>query len=133
MTEAIKEKKRVFDFINNLHQIAEREGWVFRYDPETDEASVTTPKLPEDSRIRYVNDELALYFSNNKIQGLFIEYFSHNFIEHQPEGFEDLKTLVKQPSHDGLVEVAWSKVEKIAPDFEDAIRLAMVKDIPVQS
>ena len=133
MTEAIKEKKRVFDFINNLHQIAEREGWVFRYDPETDEASVTTPKLPEDSRIRYINDELALYFSNNKIHGLFIEYFSHNFIEHQPEGFEDLKTLVKQPSHDGLVEVAWAKVEKIAPDFEDAIRLAMVKDIPVQS
>ncbi len=62
MTQAIKEKKQIFDFVYNLSAIADKEDWVFRYDPESDELSVTVPKLSKDARIRYVNDEIALYF-----------------------------------------------------------------------
>lgn len=132
MTEATLEKKRIFDFVSVLPQTAKKEGWVFRYDPESDELSITVPHLSDDARIRYVNDEIALYFSKGKIQGVFIEYFRKNFIEHQPN---DLKKLEKEISHapedEGLVEMSWARVEKIAPDLDDAIRLAMIKDIPL--
>lgn len=131
MTEATLEKKRIFDFVSVLPETAKKEGWVFRYDPESDEVSITVPNLSDDARIRYVNDEIALYFSKGKIQGVFIEYFRKNFIEHQPN---DLKTLAKEISHtsgdEGLVELSWDRVEKIAPDLDDSIKMAMVKDIP---
>jgi hypothetical protein len=138
MTQAIKEKKQIFDFVYNLSDIAAKQDWVFRYDPESDELSVTVPKLSKDARIRYVNDEIALYYSkNNQIEGLFIEYFRHNFIQHQ-SAFKNLKNLVnkitkKQPvQQDGLVEFSWKKIEKIASDFDDAIKFSLVKDIQLQ-
>jgi hypothetical protein len=138
MTQAIKEKKQIFDFVYNLSDIAAKQAWVFRYDPESDELSVTVPRLSKDARIRYVNDEIALYFSkNNKIEGLFIEYFCHNFIKHQ-SAFKNLKNLVnkitkKQPvEQDGLVEFSWKAIKKMAPDFDDAIKFSLIKDVQLQ-
>jgi hypothetical protein len=124
--------------VYNLSNIAAKQAWVFRYDPESDELSVTVPKLSKDARIRYVNDEIALYFSkNNKIEGLFIEYFRHNFIQHQ-SAFKNLKNMAraitkKQPvQQDGLVEFSWKSIKKMAPDFDDAIKFSLVKDVQLQ-
>ena len=137
MTQAIKEKNKIFDFVYNLPETAKKEGWVFRYDPESDEFSVSVPKLSKDARIRYINNEIALYFSKNKIEGVFIEYFRNNFIQHQPD-FKDLKNLVtkitkqKPVKEDGLVEMSWKNMEKIAPDLDEAIKFSLFKDVQLQ-
>lgn len=137
MTQAIKEKNKIFDFVYNLPQIAKKQAWVFRYDSESDELSVSVPKLSKDARIRYINDEIALYFSKNKIEGVFIEYFRNNFIQHQP-GFKGLKNLVtkitrEQPAKQGgLVEMSWKNMEKIAPDLDEAIKFSLFKDVQLQ-
>lgn len=131
MTEAVQEqkKKEVFDFVYSLREMAKKGGWVLRYDPESDEASITIPKLSDDARIHYVNDEIALYFSKGVIQGLFIEYFRKNFVQHQPNDLTALAEKINTPSEEeGYVEMSWNKVEKIAPDLEDSIKRALVKD-----
>ncbi len=131
MTEAIQEqkKKEIFDFVYGLPEMAKKEGWVLRYDPESDEASITVPHLSDDARIHYVNDEIALYFSKGQIQGLFIEYFRKNFVQHQPNDLTALAEKINTPSEkEGFVEMTWNKVAKIAPDLEDSIKRALVKD-----
>lgn len=132
-TTTPQKNKEIFDFVYNLSNVAKRQNWVSRYDPESDEFSVTVPKLSKNARIRYVNDELALYFSNNKIEGVFIEYFSKNFVKHQ--NYKDVKQLareVNKKKYEGLVEFTWKKVTTIAPDLSEAIKTALVKDIQLQ-
>lgn len=132
-TTTRQKNKEIFDFVYTLPEVAKKQNWVSRYDPESDEFSVTVPKLSKDARIHYVNDELALYYSKNKIEGVFIEYFSKNFVKHQQ--YKDVKELAKEVNkkkYEGLVEFTWNKLMTIAPQLSEAIKTALVKDIQLQ-
>lgn len=114
---------KIQNFINHISTVANKNHWVARYDKESDEFSLTRPKLSKNARIHYVNDELALYFSKDKIEGVFIEYFKKNFIAHQDKSLQALIKTLKVPADKGeLLEMTWTKVMKIAPELEKAIQ-----------
>jgi len=76
MTNAIKEKKEVVNFVCNFSNVVKKKNWVPRYDTETDSFSFTVNRLPNDARIKYIGDEVAVYITkDNKVQGIFYRIF----------------------------------------------------------
>lgn len=131
MNVTIKGKKELIDLASDFSGFVTDHNWISRYDIESDSLSVTSPKLSDDARIKYVNDEIAFYMTkDNKIEGVFVEYFKSNFIEHH----EDLKNVLKdieasQENGQGLVTLNKSKLDEIAPDLEEAIKVSLAEKI----
>lgn len=78
--------KNIMEAVKNIPSTAEREGWVFTLDRE-DEALFYAPKtILDKTELFQVTDEYAIYLDKDKNpQGVMIEYYGHNFIEHHPE------------------------------------------------
>ncbi len=129
MTTSTRNNKNLLDLSANLRGFVEKHKWVTRYDTESDSFSVTKPRLSRDARIKYFDDEIGLYITkNNDVEGIFVEYFSSNFIKHH----KDLKTVldsVRGKKNEGLVELSREKVKKIAPDLERAIRDTLAENL----
>ena len=88
------------------------------------------------ARIKYFDDEVAFYITNdNKVEGIFLEYFKTNFIKHHTKSKKIEKVLEelekKQKNGDDLVKVDMRQVEKIAPDLEDAIKLSLASRLDI--
>ena len=127
-------KKDLLDLATGFNVFAKKHGWVSRYDTESDAFSITVPKLSESARINYFDDEVAFYITNdNKVEGIFLEYFKANFIKHHKKSKEIEKVLEKleagQKNDDALVKVDMHQVEKIAPDLEEAIKLSLANKL----
>lgn len=126
------EKKKILDFAYSFAEVAQKQNWVPRYDTESDSLSFTVPKLPDDARIKYFNDEIALYLDQKDvIRGLFIEYFKSNFIEHH----KDLKDVLKRElqakkvGDKSLREISPTKTKRVIPKMREAIKLSLIKDM----
>ena len=110
MTKNNFEKKEALNFIFNIHDLARQGKFVARYDSLSDEFSLTVPKLTKDARIRYFNEDIALYFNKkNRIEGVFIEYYKNNFMNHEGKDLKDLKIIIqkaeKEKVNEGMVEL----------------------------
>lgn len=132
MNSKLKEKKELLDLATDFSGFVKKNGWVTRYDTESDAFSVTAPKLSPDARIRYFDgDEIAFYITNNKkVEGIFVEYFKSNFVEHH----KDLKGVMKgvaSRKDEGLVELSQKKINQIAPDIEEAIKLSLAERMDI--
>ena len=110
--------------------VIEKNGWISRYDLDSDAFSVTAPKLSKDTRIKYFDDEIAFYITpNNKIEGIFVEYFSSNFVKHHKE----LSPVVKEIKNEkikkdqGLIELSKKEMNKITPDLEEALKTLLAE------
>ena len=85
-------KKKIVDFLSQFSDIAKKENWISHYDAESDSLAIRTPKLSEDARKEYINDEFAFYLTpKSDVQGIFIEYFVSNFVSHH----KDFKGVAK--------------------------------------
>ncbi|OGJ37322.1 MAG: hypothetical protein A2383_01460 [Candidatus Pacebacteria bacterium RIFOXYB1_FULL_39_46] len=83
-------KNQLVSLASNLDLVSKKNRWTISYDNETDALSFSEDRLPLDTKIHYLDHELAVYLtSQNDIKGLFIEYFTKNFLSHN----EDLKKL----------------------------------------
>lgn len=131
MTTLIKENKKVFDFAYNFSKIVKKEGWISRYDIESDSLSLTVPKLPNDARIKYFGDEVAFYITkDNDIKGVFIEYFKSNFVKHHNDFKELLKDVEKKKQEEkNLIELNKNKMKKVISRFEKIIKDSLVESI----
>jgi len=138
MTSTTKENKRVLDLAYNLEKQVKKRNWVSRYDSETDSFSLCVSKLPNDARIKYFGDEVAFYMTKDKkIKGIFIEYFKSNFVKHHKE-LNEIKKLLKGTEEEKkketvLFELKKKKIEKIIPRLEEAVKLALIKDMEFNS
>jgi len=129
-TTNAKDVKKFLDFTYNVRDIVEKEKWVLRYDLETDSLSCRVSKLPDDARIKYFGDEFAFYMTkDNKIKGIFIEYFSSNFIKHHKEAKDfkialdtKKKELKLKNSDNNLISLRRNK--RIISELAEAMQMA---------
>ncbi len=131
MTTIIEENKKILDFAYNFSEIVKKEKWVCRYDIESDSCSLAVPQLPNDARIKYFNDEVAFYITqNNDIKGIFVEYFRSNFVEHHKDFKELLKDVKQKKENEGvLIELKRNKVNKVISKFEEVIQELLAKNV----
>jgi len=124
MPTPIQNNQKVIEMASNLNGFIHDHNWITRYDLESDSFSVTQPKLSNDARIRYFDDEIALYITqDNKIEGIFVEYFRSNFVKHHKDLEPVLKNIEgKDNKKSGLIELGKEKMSKIAPDLEKALK-----------
>lgn len=122
----LKQKKNIVDFARNFSSIAKKEGWISNYDTETDTIAVRAPRLSASAEKKYVNDEFAFYLNrNNKVEGVFIEYFMANFVAH----LQDVKELKKELAREikvrkessPVVTFKNSETKKIVPELESVL------------
>jgi len=83
------------EIVKGLPSIATKNNWVFTYD-EDEGALFYAPnkEIPEGSVLYQVTDEYSLYLNKDKgyaLEGMFVECFDKNFIEHH-DGFKDIAT-----------------------------------------
>jgi len=126
-----RDKKEFLDLATGFGTFIKKHGWISRYDTESDSFSVTAPKLSDSARIKYFDDEVAFYINkDNKVEGIFLEYFKANFIKHHKQAARNMGKVLdaleeKNKTDDTLVKVDINQVEKIAPDLEEAIKLSL--------
>src|SRR3989344_5359491 len=103
MAKTTQQEREVLDLASDFSTFVKRHGWIARYDPESDELSITTPRLSRNARIRYADDELAFYVTpHNRIEGIFIEYFKSNFVRHHKD-LKKIESKLKSKQSDVLV------------------------------
>ncbi len=117
-------KKKILDFIANFSEIAKKNQWVSHYDADSDSLAIRTPKLSEDARKRYLNDEFAFYLDNqSEVEGIFIEYFVSNFVAHHKD-FKDVAKDIKGQEWkegDGVMTLNKTEMKKLIPELQEAI------------
>jgi len=113
--------------VANFSEVAKKEHWISHYDTDTDSISVRTPRLSYDSEKRYLNDEFAFYLNKeNKVEGIFIEYFMNNFISHHADIKELKKEIEKEIKAKGgdesaVVQLESKETKKMIPELESAL------------
>jgi hypothetical protein len=122
----LKQKKNIVDFARNFSSIAKKEGWISNYDTETDTIAVRVPRLSSSAQKKYVNDEFAFYLNHdNKVEGVFIEYFMTNFVTHLDDVKDLKKELTKEIKRKGedssVVTFKTSETKKIVPELESVL------------
>lgn len=128
MTTATKEKRELLDLASDLSGFVKKHGWISRYDIESDALSVTAPELSKDARIQYFDKEVAFYVTKDKkIEGLFLEYFKTNFVEHHQELKPMIKDLEQRAGSSAFIKLSQEKVKRMAPDLEEAIKSSLAE------
>lgn len=113
-----KTDTKLIEAVKNVPFIAEKEQWVLTLDKEENSLFYSPEKIPNGAELYQVTDEYALYLDKNmKPQGLMIEYYGQNFVEHHKEfkgldkklfsGNEVIKTV--DPKADNKKEVKMFK------------------------
>ncbi len=130
MSTIQQEKIQLLDLAIDFNKFAKRNGWVLRYDTESDALSITVPKLSNDARIKYFNDDIAFYITkNNKLEGVFVEYFKTNFLKHHRNSKKIEKVLdnleKKNKNDESLVKVNITELEGMVNDLQEAIRISL--------
>jgi len=131
------EPQKLKDSLLELPRKAKEEKWSLLWDKLTDSLYFTPPTVPKNNILFSITKELNIYVdSKSKINGIFVENFSTNFIKHNAD-FEDLpKALNKKVEDDiytpgdekkaelyvkaleaSLIESIGDKSELVYPDF----------------
>ncbi len=89
-------KKLIAQYFSNLPYVAENNKWKAYYDEELDNFYFTSPKLSKESSLYSLNNEISLYLtSKGVVEGIFIEYFTSNFLQHE-KAFSKFLELLKK-------------------------------------
>lgn len=95
------DKEKLLKQLTDLAQIVEKDKWKLEYDAELDELFFGRKVMPRGSFLLNVNDELNLFVtSKSQVHGIFVEYFAHNYIEHNKQLKPVLKALEKGKKKD---------------------------------
>lgn len=134
MTASTTKNRKIVDFIYNFGGIAKKEKWTPKYDKDTDSLAFIAPNLSDDTRISYIDDEIALYFDENKeIRGIFIEYFTSNFVKHHKE-LNKVTQDIKKRTRDNksLIDVQTIKNKKVFSMFEEVVKTSLLENVQFQ-
>lgn len=82
----VLDKAKIIAQLTSLSQTGTHDGWTLDYDPEVDQLFYGHTIMPKKSFIFQVNDEVNLFVSKDStVHGMFVEYFKHNYLEHNKE------------------------------------------------
>ncbi|MDE2100221.1 MAG: hypothetical protein KGL39_23395, partial [Patescibacteria group bacterium] len=116
------DKKKILNFISNFSDKAKEDRWISHYDADSDSLIIRTPNLSRDSKKEYVNDEFAFYLNRKSdVEGVFIEYFTSNFMAHHGDFKGLIKDLENSRENSAIVELNKKEVNKIIPELEAVI------------
>lgn len=124
-------KIQLVKFLNTFSSIAQKERWISRYDKESDSLSFSVKNLPSNARLSYPaighNDsDFALYVTpENKIKGIFIEYYQSNFLKHHKNAQATSSKILagKKMGGKDLVELKQKTVnQKMALELQKVIK-----------
>lgn len=74
--------------------LAKRKHWVVEYDQDTDALYWAPRTVPKGSSLVAINREFSVYIgSAGDIDGVLIEYYQHNFVEHNVK-FKDFSEVL---------------------------------------
>jgi hypothetical protein len=86
--------EKVLEQLKRLDEIAAEKKWVFRVN-ELDQAIFSPDRVPSGSILFPIDDEKNLYIdADSNVNGIFIEYFSTNFLQHETQ-FKPLSNELK--------------------------------------
>lgn len=111
----VLDKDKILLQIEGLADIAKKDSWIFEYDSEIDELVFGKDYMPRDSFLFNVNEEINIFLSpDSTVNGLHIEYFKANFLEHNIE----LKPVLEAISNKSKSKDKASSVAKRALETE---------------
>jgi len=94
------DEKKISEQVSNIRTIATRDSWIFDYDKDVDQMFYAPKVLPKDTFLISFNDEISLYLNKKSdIKGVFIEYFSHNFVQHDKNIQPAMKIILKMQKY----------------------------------
>lgn len=131
MTKAIKEKEKILEFTFHLSDIVKKENWASHYDVDSDSFALVSPKLSDDARKEYVDDEFAFYFTKDrKIQGIFIEYFKSNFLAHNKKSKYVLTSNKKR--NQSLINIKKETTKRFTSDLELLLKESLLQNFQIK-
>ncbi len=126
--------RKLLDFAYTFRDRISKEGWVPRYDLETDEFSFTIPKLSADARVKYIDNEIAFYVTpSQNIEGVFIEYFRNNFIQHHKklapalESVDERKLSDDDVEEDSIIELTSKQAKSVISELEEIMKYSLAE------
>jgi len=79
------EKTKFTNLINQLSITAQKDSWALNYDKEIDHLFWNKEPLNKNVKLVKVSHEASFYVDpNKKIEGVVVEYFTSNFVAHNP-------------------------------------------------
>lgn len=132
-------KEQLIEAAKNVPIIAEQEGWVLTLDKEEGTLFYSPETISDSAELHQITDEYAIYLNKDfKPEGVMIEYFKENFLEHHEPLIRELSQkvffggkenlIVADPETDGKD----GKIAIIAKFLESTlIKEAGTKLIPV--
>lgn len=88
--------------------------------------AVRVPQLSRSAEKKYVNDEFAFYLNrDDKVEGVFIEYFMTNFVPHLEDvrqlKKELMKEIKKKKEESAVIRLKTSETKRIVPELESVL------------
>lgn len=125
----LEEKKKILDSISRLSEIANKKNWISHYDTDSDSLAIRKPNLSKDAQKRYITDEFAFYLnSESNLEGIFIEYFISNFVQHHKDVKAIVKNLKKKVKEEEVIELRKRETQKLVPQLEIVILNSLIRD-----
>lgn len=128
MNNTNKRRQALINTLLDTPKVAERKGWDLYYDKELDNLYLSPQVIPDGSVLENINDEIAVYVTPNlDIAGVFIEYFSKNFIKHKKK-YKKVPDLFKKG--DQIIKEIDERKRDKAELYKDALITEVLKSIP---
>lgn len=123
-----QKRQKLIKALLNLPKTAEEQNWSLYYDKELDNLYFSPQTIPEGSILENINKEIAVYVTPElNVAGIFIEYFSKNFVKHK-KSYGGLLELLKK-GDETIKEIDKRKIEK-AKLYEKALITETLKNLP---
>ena len=123
--------KLVIDFMYTFPDIVQNQGWISRYDKESDSFSLVSPHLSDSARKEYIDGEFAFYFNKKReIEGIFVEYFKSNFLSHHKRARGLLSLESGENSTEGdLVKINKKELKKFTPELQSVMKNSILERV----
>ena len=128
-------KKKILEFVANFANIAKEKKWISDYDADDNSIAIRVPTLSLESRKRYINDEFAFYLNaKGEVEGIFIEYFLSNFVEHHRD-FKKVGDGLKKhraKEDEGLIKLTKDEMKELVSELQNAIIKSIIPSKTLQ-
>ena len=95
------DRGKILKQLTDLRKITSFNDWKLEYDNELDALFFGKTKMPRNSFLFNINDELNLFLTpNSTVSGIFIEYFGHNYVEHNKKLKPTFQTIINSKDHE---------------------------------
>lgn len=123
------ERGKFTNLINQLSITAQKNKWVLCYDKEIDHLFWTKEPLNKKAKLVKVSHETSFYVDpHKKIEGVVVEYFTSNFIAHNPTYKGFIKQFKKKVGENTFTVTKTQETNKYLFGLGEALRADIYQD-----